>query len=73
MTQVVLPLVSKDVNDLLLWRNPTKSAAVVGGVTAAYLALEWSGLSVVSIVANALLLVVAAAFVWNNVAGFIGR
>ena len=42
-------------------------------MSAAYLALEWSGVSVVSIVANSLLLVVAAAFVWNNVASFIGR
>ena len=58
MTQtVVLPFVSKDVNDLLLWRVPAKSAAVVGGATAAYLALEWSGVSVVSIIANSLLLV----------------
>jgi hypothetical protein len=32
-----------------------------------------SGLSVVSIIANTLLLTVAAAFVWNNVAAFAGR
>lgn len=70
---VALPLVSKGVNDLLLWRVPAKSAAVVGGATAAYLILEWSGLSIISIGANALLLLVAAAFVWNNVAGFIGK
>ena len=73
MTQVVLPFVSKDVNDLLLWRVPSKSAAVVGGATLAYLALEWSGVSIVSMGANTLLVVVTAAFVWNNVASFIGR
>lgn len=74
MTQTVrIPLVSKDVEDLLLWRSVPKSGAALAAIAAAYFVLEWSGLSVLAIAANGALLTVAVAFVWNNVAGFIGK
>ena len=74
MTQTVrIPLVSKDVEDLLLWRSVPKSGAALAAIATAYFVLEWSGLSVLAIAANGALLTVAVAFVWNNVAGFIGK
>lgn len=64
---------SKDVEDLLLWRSVPKSGVALAAIAAAYFVLEWSGLSVLAIAANSALLTVAVAFVWNNVAGFIGK
>ena len=34
-------LLSTSVEDLLLWRDVPKTGAVVGGITALYLLLEW--------------------------------
>jgi hypothetical protein len=61
------------VEDLLLWRNWQKSAAVVGVVTLLYIILEWSGISLVALTANLLLLAVVVSFLWNNIASFAGR
>ncbi|CAL5223458.1 g5977 [Coccomyxa viridis] len=62
-----------DVEKILLWRDPVKSGIVLGGATLAYLLLEWSHFSLLSIVANTLLIAVSVAFLWNNIASFTGR
>ena len=56
-----------------MWRDPVKSGVVLGGATLAYLLLEWSNISLLSIVANTLLIAVSVAFLWNNIASFTGR
>jgi hypothetical protein len=61
------------VEDLLLWRDPKKSGVVLAGATLAYLLLEWSHFSLLSIVANTLLVAVSVAFLWNNIANFTHR
>lgn len=61
------------VEDLLLWRDPKKSGIVFAGATLAYLLLEWSHFSLLSIIANTLLIAVSVAFLWNNIANFTGR
>jgi len=61
------------VESILLWRDPRKSGAILGGATLAYLLLEWSSFSLLSVVANTLLIAVSAAFLWNNIANFTGR
>ena len=61
------------VEALLLWRDPRKSAAVLAGITLAYLLLEWSHLSLLRIVSHSLLAVVTVSFLWNNVASFTNR
>jgi hypothetical protein len=61
------------VEDLLLWRDPKKSGVVFAGATLAYLLLEWSHFSLLSIIANTLLIAVSVAFLWNNIANFTGR
>ena len=65
--------VAPAVENLLLWRDPKKSGIVVAGATLAYLLLEWSHFSLLSIIANTLLVAVSVAFLWNNVANFTGR
>ena len=59
--------------DLLLWRDPKKSGVVLAGATLAYLLLEWSHFSLLSTVANTLLVAVSVAFLWNNIANFTSR
>ena len=59
--------------DLLLWRDPKKSGVVLAGATLAYLLLEWSHFSLLSIAANTLLVAVSVAFLWNNIANFTSR
>lgn len=71
--QISLPIGNKDVEDLLLWRDPKKSGIVFAGATLAYLLLEWSHFSLLSIIANTLLIAVSVAFLWNNIANFTGR
>ncbi len=55
---------------LLLWQDPRKSGIVFGGITAAYILLEWTKYSLINLVANFLLIAVIGAFLWNNVANF---
>ena len=61
------------VEDILLWRDVKVSAGAFVGVTLLYLLLEWSGLSLLTIVSNTLLALVSIAFIWNNVANFTGK
>lgn len=56
------------VEDLLLWRDVKLSGAVVLGVTVVYFGLIWLKYSLVTLIANVLLLAVAIFFGWNNVA-----
>lgn len=67
-----LPLVSSQVEDLLLWRSWEKTAPVVGAATVLYLLVDLLGNSLVSIQANLLLFAIVVSFVWNNVATFAG-
>ena len=58
---------------ILLWRDPAKSAVVLGVITLAYILLEWTKYSLLQILANILLFAVSAAFLWSNLASFTGR
>lgn len=71
--QISLRTGNQEVEDLLLWRDPKKSGVVLGGATLLYLILDVSGLSLLSIVANTLLIAVSISFLWNNIASFTGR
>lgn len=62
-----------EVEDLLLWRDVKKSGIVFGSITVAYLLLEWSGMSLLTILADALLLAVLVAFLWANIGSVLGR
>lgn len=53
------------VEDILMWRDPKVSGAIFGGFTAAYLVLEWSGLSIFCLAAYALLLLIGGLLVWH--------
>ena len=66
-------LICSAVEDTLLWRDVKVSAAVFVGLTGLYLLLEWSGLSLLTIISNTLLAVISIAFLWNNVANFTGK
>ncbi len=73
LTSDVRHVLFRAVEKILLWRDPVKSGVVLGGATLAYLLLEWSHFSLLSIVANTLLIAVSVAFLWNNIASFTGR
>jgi hypothetical protein len=61
------------VEDLLLWHNVPKSAAVVGGATALYVLLEWSGIPLLTWLSNACLAVVICCALWAFAARFMNR
>ncbi|KAK3279151.1 hypothetical protein CYMTET_12952 [Cymbomonas tetramitiformis] len=61
------------VQDLLMWADPKKSGMTLGGATVAYFFLEKSGYTMLSLLSNALLIIVVACFLWSNLAGIIGR
>lgn len=61
------------VEDLLLWRDPRRSGLVLTGITAVYILLEWSHLSLLRIVSHSLLAAVTLSFLWNNIASFTNR
>lgn len=53
------------VEDLLMWRDPKQSGIVFGSITLAYLVLEWSGKSLLSLGAYGVLLAGAVLFGWT--------
>lgn len=74
MTKVVaIPGVPKHVEDLILWRNPSRTGIVFGAINLAYMLLAWSNWNFISILANLVVLTVLGTFVWANVAHFINR
>jgi len=64
---------SQALEDLLMWRDPRRSALYAGGGTAAYLLLEWSNISLLTLAANLLFLAVAAGALAALAARFLGR
>uniref|UniRef100_A0A0D3G1H0 Reticulon-like protein n=1 Tax=Oryza barthii TaxID=65489 RepID=A0A0D3G1H0_9ORYZ len=61
------------VADLVLWRRRNVSAAAVAGATAVWFLFERAGYSFPSVMANALLLLVAILFVWAKSASLLNR
>jgi hypothetical protein len=61
------------VEDLLLWHNVPKSAAVVGAATALYILLEWSGIPLLTWLSNACLVAVIGCALWAFGARFMNR
>jgi len=55
--------------DLLLWRDPKKSAVALGGVTAIFLALQFAKINLLQSLAFTLLSLVLGCFLWNNLVG----
>merc|ERR1711988_1619685 len=55
------------------WKDPKKTGPIVGGATLAYFFVEYSGYTLIAMVANLLMLAVVVCFVWGNVAGLIGK
>lgn len=70
--QVKLPTALQPVEDLLLWRDVPKSAAALGVLTALYLLLEWSGIPLLTLASNILLVGSLVALVWAVVSRAIG-
>lgn len=61
------------VEDLIMWRDIKKTGMVFGGITLVYLLFEWSGLSLMTIVANILLAVTLGCLAWAFVGNLLGR
>nr|AEV41115.1 putative reticulon [Oryza officinalis] len=61
------------VADVLLWRRRNVSAAAVAGATAVWFLFERAGYSFPSVMANALLLLVAILFFWAKSASLLNR
>lgn len=70
--KVKLPQSLQPVEDLLLWRNVPRSAAVLGGITVAYLLLEWSGIPLLTLLSNIGLFGALGCAVWALVSRFVG-
>ncbi|MCO5557818.1 hypothetical protein L7F22_011390 [Adiantum nelumboides] len=54
--------------DVILWRNKYVSAGILVGTTLAWILLEHSGFSLLTIVSDVLLILIAGLFVWANAA-----
>jgi reticulon-3 len=61
------------VADVLLWRRRNAGAAAATGATAAWLVFERAGYSLLSVLANSLLLLVAILFFWAKSASLLNR
>lgn len=59
--------------DVMLWRKKYMSAGILVGTTFAWILLEQSGFTVLTIVSNVLLLLIVGLFVWANAAAFIHK
>lgn len=64
-----LPYVSKEVSDLLLWRDIKQSAAVFGSVTLGKLLLWWTGASLLNVGIYSVLAVLVGAVLWAQAGG----
>lgn len=61
------------VEDLVLWRDPAKSGAVLGLTTLLYILFEWRHWSVIGTASTGLAVLVATSFVWAHLAGYLNR
>jgi hypothetical protein len=61
------------VADVLLWKNLYLSGGILGGVFFAYILFEWSGYTLLSLIANVLLILVSALFIWSYAASLLNR
>ncbi|CAK9875213.1 unnamed protein product [Sphagnum jensenii] len=59
--------------DVLLWRKKHLSVSLFVGATLAWILLEKTGYTVLSIVSNVTLFLVVILFVWSNVAALLNR
>jgi hypothetical protein len=59
--------------DVLLWRKKHLSIGLLVGATLAWILLEKTGYTVLSIVSNVTLFLVVILFVWSNVAALLNR
>ena len=59
------------IEDLLLWKLPTRSAVVLGAITAAFLVVQFVKINVIATAAWAALLAVLASFLYNNVSSIL--
>jgi hypothetical protein len=59
--------------DVLLWRKKHLSVSLIVGATLAWILLEKTGYTVLSIVSNVTLFLVVILFVWSNVAALLNR
>ncbi|GMH43242.1 hypothetical protein BSKO_11164 [Bryopsis sp. KO-2023] len=71
--KVSLPISDKKVEDLLMWRDTKKSGIVFGVATLAYLILEWSGKTMLSLSAYLVLFSGLALFAWTYGAAFLHK
>ncbi|KAL4450106.1 hypothetical protein ABPG77_010775 [Micractinium sp. CCAP 211/92] len=74
MAQTVkLPFKNPALEELLLWRDPKKSGAALGGATAVFVFLQFAHINLLQTVAYTLLTLVLGCFLWNNLASFTHR
>lgn len=59
--------------DVILWRKKYVSAGILIGATLAWILLERSGYTLLSIISNVLLLLIVGLFIWANATAFIHK
>lgn len=68
-----LPQSLQNVEDVLLWRNPVTSGAILGGITVLYLLLEWSGIPMLAWLSNVVLVALLGTLIWAQVAKVLNK
>ncbi|EFJ27044.1 hypothetical protein SELMODRAFT_96839 [Selaginella moellendorffii] len=59
--------------DVMLWKQKRKSIGILGGSTLVWFVFEWSGYTLISLVANIVLFLLIALFAWANLAALVNR
>eukprot|EP00210_Caulerpa_lentillifera_P008903 g8494.t1 len=66
-----LPISNKRVEDILMWRDVRLSGIIFGGLTLAYLVLEWSGYSIMCLTTYAVFALLTGLLIWHYAAPFV--
>ncbi|GLI60028.1 hypothetical protein VaNZ11_002093 [Volvox africanus] len=71
--QVHIPYASKDVEDLILWRNPKQSGFVFAGANLAFLAYALNPFPATTIICYAVAISSLATFIWASIGHFVSK
>eukprot|EP01023_Acetabularia_acetabulum_P029853 TRINITY_DN28127_c0_g1_i1.p1 TRINITY_DN28127_c0_g1~~TRINITY_DN28127_c0_g1_i1.p1 ORF type:complete len:270 (-),score=24.74 TRINITY_DN28127_c0_g1_i1:188-958(-) len=67
--ELMIPYIKdRRVHDLFLWRKPYRSAFILGTCTILYFIIELSGWPMYTMISYALIVCIAASFLWSNAA-----
>lgn len=71
--RVSLPVKNKHLENLLMWRDPKASGAVFVGITLVYALLNLSGVSLLRLLLNIVVVLIVVGLLWANLGGVVNK